>query len=158
MVVYKYVFVDTKGELGHPNAEVVRLDAQLALLNKYNDLLERKFNELKATESTFWMKYWVLATYNRRCVFRSARTLRAVINSLNEMHNKLKEEDKQVMFHPVFMVYRFSSRKIHSYWTHVRIPLFPRLGRSKWRGKHEQKPWLCTGAPSCSVLNTMQET
>lgn len=50
-MVNKNVWVTTKREIGGAKEEVLRLDSQVAVLNKCNDRLEHECNELKVTMS-----------------------------------------------------------------------------------------------------------
>lgn len=72
--------------------QVVRLDANGALLTKFNDRLELQCHELTATNTTLERKDRQLHTNHRQSLFCTGLYRRILLYNIENMHGILKKE------------------------------------------------------------------
>lgn len=92
-----------KACLDHAKTEVVLSHGNFGLLNKFNDLLERKTEYMKATMKTLRMTYQKEGTDHHQSVFSSARKRRSLVIDIVETKGTLKEECVQMTFYPCLL-------------------------------------------------------
>lgn len=82
------------GDLGRENAEVVRLDTYVGLMNKSNDRLELKYAELDTTITAWRRNRLCTAERNLNSVLQAPRRRRLVMTYVDEICNLFLQEER----------------------------------------------------------------
>lgn len=101
-MVYREVCVSKRGELSHAPAEVVHQVAHVALLTKYNDLLEIQGHKLAVPNTNLKKKDRQMSIDHRQSIFRAGLHRHVLLQNVKDMQRILKYEGVQLMLHPCF--------------------------------------------------------
>ena len=100
--VDRQTWISMKGQLGRANAEIIRLDGHVALLNRCNDRLEKECLDLRAKLTTLQTKERPDFIDSEQSLFRASRRRANAVLDVDELQQVFTREGVQLAIQPCF--------------------------------------------------------